>query len=253
MDTWKERLQATLPTTRDTFAQGVHAYLDEVAAGAENPALPRGCDIAAPLNCELMCDAVENSPMPYVLNVGCGFVPTSVGYRNGRGLPVTVVGVDPLAFVIGDTLGALAAAYPAIVHSRRFVLPMVAEEMSAAIPPGSFHAVWSEDTILDCVDPFRFVTQCVRACKEGGIICIKFTPPEDPEKRITLWGIEGFDGSKIVFTSVRGRVGISEVRGERIEMHTLLDGSLMMKIRRPERSAQQVERSLMKSGLIITG
>ncbi len=253
METWKKRLQETLILDRDAFTQAVGIYQGEAATGIQSPTLPRGCDLTAQLNRELACDAIENSPAPYILNVGCGFAPTSVGFRNARGVPVTVVGVDPLAFPIGEALATIAAAFPDIVQMRRFVLPLVAEEMSAAIPAGSFHGVWSEDAILDCVDPFRFVTQCARACKEGGLVCIKFTPPEDPEKRSTLWAVEGFDGSKVAFTSDRGRVGISEVRGERIEMHTLLDGSLMMKIRIQERSAAQVQRQLQKSGIILTG
>jgi SAM-dependent methyltransferase len=243
--TWKSKLQESMKLQRGHMLDQIELF--EQTKDDDRPVLPRGCDLTAVLNRELDCEAISSSPMPYVLNVGCGFVPTSVGFRTEEGIPVTVVGVDPLAFAIGDVLAQMAVNTPMLMQARRFVLPIVAEELSAAIPPSSFHAVWSEDAFLDCVDPFRFLQQCVRACKEGGVVAVKFKPRAEGD----LWSVMYTDGGKIALKSERGEVALTEIRGERIEVHTLMDESLLIKVRRQPRSIEQVQSFMKKSGLIL--
>lgn len=248
MEIWKERLHEAHFEERDAFVARLDNVKGLVAAG-EKP--PRDLDPSALLEQELRCEAVDSAPQPYVLNVGCGYRPTSIGQRTKDGLQVYVVGVDPKAYEMGDALLTIASLFPALASARRFVLPIVAEEMSMAVPSGSFHAVWSEDAILDCVDPLRFVQQCVRATRPGGVACIKFAAPG--EEGGTLWKTVFHDGGKIMFQSERGDCGIAEVRGERIEVHTLLDGALMLKVRRQARADDQVLKFAERAGLLVPG
>jgi SAM-dependent methyltransferase len=245
MERWKKRLHETHVLARDAFMK----QLDDLRTLSETDRPPRVLDPHAPLEPELICEAIEQAPMPYVLNVGCGYAPTSIGQRTKAGGDVFVVGVDPKAYEMGDALLLMATQFPRIGSARRFVLPIVAEEMGMAVPPGAFHAVWSDNTLLDCVDPVRFVQQCVRATKQGGVACIKFNP-NDPS---TLWKVLGHHGSQITLSSARGDVTLKEVRGERIEVHTLLGDHLMLKIRQRVHTAEDATRALKKTGIILAG
>lgn len=229
---WSQRLDEVMKSERDRFAAFGAAF------NVEAP--PILGDPRTPINRELSCQALEESPMPYVLNVGCGFFPTSLGFRRNDGVAVNIVGVDPLAYPIADAYGVIEKAAP-VKHMRRFIAPIVCEEMNNLFPPGVFHAVWSEDTFLDCCDPFRFLQQCVRATKQGGVVCVKFKR-DSPG---SLWTVMGHDGGMIMLDAgEHGSVKLSEVRGERVEVHELLDGSLMVKLRRREHDEQQAGRIL---------
>lgn len=244
MQLWKERLQTTLKADRDAFT----AALDEHAKASEDDVPPRTFDTRARISPDLQCEAVETSPAPYILNVGCGFRPTHVGWRTKDNVPIKAVGVDPLANAINEALNFMATKYPKLTNCRRFVMPIVAEEMGAALPTACFDAVWSEDAILDCVDPFRFVEQCVRVTKIGGVVCLRFKP----EAADTLWKVGEHDGAHVVFKGPSNTVvEISEVRGERVELHTMLDGGLMIKVRRPVRNLEQVLAAAQKAGIVL--
>ncbi len=79
-------------------------------------------------------------------------------------------------------------------------------------------------------------------------MCIKFNPKTEG----TLWTVTGFDGGKVGFKSERGEQVINEIRGERVEIHTLLDESLMIKVRRPLRNIETMQKMLSKSSLILS-
>lgn len=196
------------------------------------------------LHRELQCEAIDATPLPYVLNIGCGARPGTVGWRTSQNVPISVVGVDPLAFRWNDVLSSVAKN---LSPMRRFVLPVVAEEMNAALPPISFEAVWSEDMLLDSIDPFRVLQQCTRVVKPGGVICVKFNPKSED----TLWKVKTYNGSSILFESEVGFAGVQAVRGERVEIHTLLDESLMIKIRRPHKTEAQIIHQAQKAGLFV--
>ncbi len=234
MEQWKKRLGELLEKEKDDLVTSMNkAVADGVVLAAYDP--------ARRISQDLQCEAVESTPLPYILNVGCGFTPTSVGWRTQQGNPVTVVGVDPLAHAINETLNIMSLAHEAMMKSRRFVMPVVGEEMNVAIPPGSFHAVWSDGAILDALDPFRFLQQCVRASKQSGVVCVRLG--QQTEDR--LWKVLGYDGARLVLESAIGTQQITEIRGERIEVHTMLDETLMIKIRRPAHSQADVEKRLV--------
>lgn len=244
LEIWKARLGVLLHSGKDRFVESLDAH---AKAGSTHPALnPRSTTPK-----DLSCQALDGSPMPYVLNAGCGFWPTSCGFRTYEsGRPVTVVGVDPLASAINEAIGILALAHPDVGKSRRFVVPIAAEELGAVYPPGTFHAAWSDGALLDCFDPVRFLQALVRATKQGGVVCVKF----DSMQQDALWKVLGHDGGKIVLAAEgHGKCEITEIRGERVEVHTMLDGDLMLKIRRAEHSQAEAEQRLMKAtqGLIV--
>ncbi len=244
MEKWKARLQVSFKAERELFLDSIQKY------AADNDATPpRALDLQAVLEPDLHCESVEETPLPYVLNVGCGFRPLSCGRRTSKGVGVNVVGVDPLGFGIGEALQLMTSQHPGLIASRRFVTSIVGEEMNAFVPPNSFHAVWSEGTLLDALDPEKFVIQCVRAVKTGGVVCIKLGLPS-PD---TLWKVKGYDGGKMVLESEKGLAGFQEVRGERVEVHTMLDGSLMLKIRKHEHTQADVLKMLQAkgSGLVL--
>lgn len=232
---WTERLPALAKADREEWLAGI----ERLCAGESTP---RWADPGAIIERELACETMEHNPIPYVLNVGCGFAPTSIGQRTADGRPVAIVGVDPMAFQISDAMKLMIQKSREVAAGRRFVLPLVGEELAAAIPPGAFDAVWSDGAILDCVDPPRFLSQCARAARPGGIVAIK-VGTASPER---LWRVDAIDGSRVAFSSDMGRFEIGEVRGERLEVHTLLDGSLLLKIRRPFRTLAQAETKAKK-------
>ncbi len=240
MEKWKARAAETLKAERAV-------YLAELDAWAEDSGRqPPGLDPRALLHNDLLCDAVNGTPTPYVMNIGCGFRVTSPGFRTKDGIAVTVVGIDPLAFGINDALKALELKHEILRTTRRYIYPLAAEEMSAAIPVGAFDAVWSENALLDCMDPFRVLAQAARVTKTGGVVCIKFKRSED-----TIWKVKHFDGGKIYLESDLGAQEIKEVRGERVEIHTFPDESLMIKVRRPQRTIEEVMGKAKKLGLIL--
>ncbi len=192
----------------------------------------------------MQCQAIASTPLPYVLNIGCGGRPGTAGWRTEHGVPLSVVGVDPCAFRWNDVLTSVAKN---LNPMRRFIIPVAAEEMNAVLPPLSFEAVWSEDALLDCIDPFRALQQCVRLVKPGGVVCMKF----DPKAEGTLWKVKAFNGAKILFESERGLSGAEAVRGQRVEVHTMLDESLMIKIRRQHQTDDQVISVAKKAGIIV--
>ncbi len=243
MEKWKTRIAEQLKHERDEYTAAVIKWAQE----GELRNSPKGLDVSAFLEADLQCEAVLATPTPYVLNVGCGFRVTSPGFRTKDGLPVVVVGLDPTAFAINEALKILEATQESVKAVRRFIYPITGEEMSAAIPVGAFDAVWSENALLDLVDPHRALTQMARATKVGGVVCVKF----DPKAEGTMWKLAAYDGGKLVLTSERGTQEISEVRGERVEMHTMLDDTLMVKIRRPQRTLEEVIGKAKKKGLIV--
>lgn len=230
MGKWMTRLQESFKKERQEFA-------DMMARGAETKDFPVAMNPQHPMDPELLCDAVKSSPTPYVLNVGCGFAPTAVGQRVPESnVPLYVVGVDPNAYGIGEALKIMATQFPEIQAARRFIQPIVAEELSMAIPPATFHAVWSRHALLDCLDPVKFVQQCIRATKEGGVVCLRFDPQGDG----VLWKVKEYDGGRMVLGSEFGEVELSEIRGEKVEVHTMLDGDLILKIRRRQRTQEEI-------------
>lgn len=238
-----ERLQVQLKVERDSF----HDQLKTIEAHPDN-ALPKALDPSLVLEPDLHCESIESTPMPYVLNVGCGFRPWSMGRRTKQGVPIVAVGIDPLAFGIGEALKLMTTAFPFLHKSRCFMLPIVGEEASAAFPPSTFNAVWSDGAILDSVDPFRFLQQCVRATKVGGVVCVKLGQAGG-----TLWTAHAAGGAKVIFTSDRGGQEITEIRGERVEVHTMLDGGIMLKIRRREHTPGELMKKLQQGGLVLPG
>lgn len=243
LEKWKARLGELLQQGKDDFVEALNAH---AKAGSTHPAL----NPMSTTPKDLSCQALDGTPMPYVLNAGCGFWPTSAGFRTYEGRrPVTVVGVDPLAHAINEAHGVLSLAHADVAKSRRFIVPIAAEELGAVFPPGTFHAAWSDGAFLDCFDPVRFLQALVRSTKQGGVVCVKF----DSMKEGQLWKVLGHDGGRIVLSSDRGQVEITEIRGERVELHTMLDGDLMIKIRRAEHSQEEAEKRLMKAtgGLIV--
>ncbi len=182
-----------------------------------------------------------------MLNVGAGYRPWSCGRRTRQGIPIVVVGADPLAFGVADAVKTMLPHFPAVARARAFTLPIAGEELSAAIPPATFDAAWSEGTLLDCLDPFRLLQQCVRAVKTGGVVCVRLGQAED-----TLWKVRAANGGSISLSSDLGTQTISEVRGERLEVHTLIDGSMMLKIRRREHTQADLDKMLKRgSGLVL--
>lgn len=232
MGRWKERVEQSFAAERERFVSEL--------GNEEVP--PRGYDVDKFIHSDLMCEAIDATPLPYILNIGCGFRPASMGWRTAAGMPLNIVGVDPTAFRIGDTITNVA---PHLTKLRRFIAPIVAEEINALFPPESFEAVWSDGVLLDVLDPFRVLQQATRVVKPGGVVCMKFSS----KAADTLWKVEGFNGGKIVFQLEDGTLsGIEAVRGERVEVHTMIDGDLMIKIRKGER---QLERAAKDGPRII--
>lgn len=246
-DRWKARLVEALKVDRSS-------YVAAIEKAKENGLTFRTVDPATFLVPDLQCDAVLSTPTPYILNVGCGFRTTSPGFRTKDGVAASVVGVDPLAYQINEAMKVIEAEHEELRAVRRFIYPLAGEELSAAIPVGAFDAVWSEDALLDFMDPARALMQAARACRPGGVVCFKFYDNllPDAAKTETLWKVQGYDGGKIQFVSDLGRQTIDEVRGERVEMHQLqATGELMIKIRRPVRTMEEVVAKAKKRGLIV--
>jgi hypothetical protein len=243
---WTERLQAEAKAERDAF----HDELKALEKEGNDARPPRHLDQAAVLEQDLHCESVEGTPMPYVLNVGGGFRPWSCGRRTRQGIPLVVVGADPLSFGVQDAMKAMIPIFPIARRAMAFTMPIAGEELSAAIAPGSFNAAWSDGMLLDCIDPFRVLQQMVRAVKQGGVACAKLGKPRDG----ALWSVSAHDGGKIVFSSELGHQTITEVRGERVEVHQMIDDSLMIKIRRREHTQADVDKLLKRSsGLVLAG
>lgn len=244
LNTWKARLAKLLEDGKDNL-------VTELNEAAENGVPHRHLEPSGYIDKDIECAAIEESPLPYVLNAGAGFFPTAAGFRTRKGRPVTVVGVDPLAYAINEALGVMGGAHPDVAKSRRFVAAATMEDSGALFPPGTFHAVWSDGALLDCFDPVRFLQACVRATKQAGVVFVRLGKESDDR----LWKVLGHKGSKLALASARGAVEISEIRGERIEVHTLLDGTLAIKIRRAAHSQAEAEKMLAKatSGLVLPG
>lgn len=242
LETWKLRLGKLLEIGKDDLVVAINKSIKDGTP-------PAAWDPSARIGADLHCKAVDESPMPYILNVGCGFMPTAIGWRTKQGIPVTVVGADPLAHAINEALTVMGSAHEAMGKSRRFVAPIVGEEMSALFPSGSFHAVYSDGVLLDALDPFRFLQQCVRATKSGGVVCVRLGKPSADR----LWQIHEHNGGSITLRAKPGGQKIDEVRGERVEIHTMQDDTLMIKIRRTEHSADEIAKAQRKmmGGLIV--
>ena len=104
MNAWRERLKALLEKGKDDF-------VTELNAAAEAGVPHRFLDGFAHVDRDLECEAIDGSPFPYLLNAGCGFFPTSAGFRTRAGRAVTVVGVDPLAHAINEAHTVMSAAH----------------------------------------------------------------------------------------------------------------------------------------------
>lgn len=101
----------------------------------------------------------------YVLDVGCGYA-SHVGRRTSKDEEVVVVGIDVLAVPYLQVVQGLR------LPAQHVTLPIAAEELNAAFPPGTFDLVVCRDALDGFVEPGKALAQMIQAVKPGGSVVV---------------------------------------------------------------------------------